>query len=182
MCCAGHYHLLLPRHLLVILRRSHFPTIHFNSEKDDSKIDILDMMKCITEKAESDFLKTRLYYRLDSAVAKDMTDGTKYLVLPSDMKAVEVCIKDAKICTSTTNRDKILCSIYVMVQSIMVHPCIAIAAAAKKVKGDPEIQWVHDQLPSGKGKESKALECNQRKDHQARKPIFISCAQQETLN
>jgi hypothetical protein len=46
---------------------------------------------------------------------------------------VEAGVKDAKLCT-TSRRDEMLRSIYAMVRSVMVHPCIAIAAEARSKK------------------------------------------------
>jgi hypothetical protein len=84
---------------------------------------------------------------------KEMTDGKKifgenkspateesgkfvkkrWYPLPSNTQFVEARIKDAKLC-ATTRRDEMLGSIYAMVQSVMVHPCNAIAAENKSKK------------------------------------------------
>jgi hypothetical protein len=135
-----------------------FPTIHLNSEKHKAKIDILDMMKYLTEKVDRKQLRTRLYYRLHGAAVKEMTDGNKifgehkssamikfgefvqerWYPLPSNTHFVEAGVKDAKL-WATTKRDEMLRSIYAMVRSVMVHPCIAIVAeerSKKKLQGN----------------------------------------------
>jgi hypothetical protein len=106
-------------------------------------IDILVMMKYLTEKVDQDLLKTRLYYQLHSGAVKGMTERKKifgesqstamqkfgkfvqirWYPLPSNTQFVEVGIKDAKLC-ATTRQDEMLYSIHAMVQSIMVNPCL----------------------------------------------------------